>query len=126
MSATIIKPRKYFSLYSIQILDEETSNSKNVSTEENTVFTPGVLRHILQQTILGQSILNSAAIGPLSEKRQLELAQIIAEWHLQNHSKLNERDLKTYSRTITVLFQFEKEVCMHVCPSCYKLIQIPQ
>ncbi|XP_058455270.1 uncharacterized protein LOC131432781 [Malaya genurostris] len=93
-------------------LDKENIDSNQIvldSTIESLPFGPQVLQRLLEQNLFGKAILEKATQGPLSERRQLELAQVIAEWHLENRIKLYENDLKTYSKAIALLFPSENE-----------------
>ncbi|XP_062537619.1 uncharacterized protein LOC134205928 [Armigeres subalbatus] len=79
-----------------------------VESNGGVELTPKLLLEILQHSIIGQDIIARASKGVLSDGRQLELAQIIAEWHLEHRKKLYEDNLKSYAKTITLLFRNEK------------------
>ncbi|XP_062533517.1 uncharacterized protein LOC134202526 [Armigeres subalbatus] len=81
-----------------------------VESNGGVELTPKLLLEILQHSIIGQDIIARASKGVLSDGRQLELAQIIAEWHLEHRKKLYEDNLKSYAKTITLLFRNEKLV----------------
>lgn len=88
-------------------------NNKDInpaSANSSAELTPQSLLQILQQSIIGQDIIARASKGVLSERRQLELADVVAEWHLAHRKKLYEENLKTYAKTITLLFKNEKLV----------------
>lgn len=94
---------------------ENVSPNVRASTEHALVesngraeLTPKLLREILEQSIIGQDIIDRASKGVLSEGRQLELSQIVAEWHLAHRKKLYEENLRSYAQVITLLFRNEK------------------
>lgn len=63
---------------------------------------------ILQNSPVGKDIIRLAGEGILSERRQQELAEFVAQWHLSNKKKLVEADLQKYSWSVTSLFENEK------------------
>ncbi|XP_058443690.1 uncharacterized protein LOC131425651 [Malaya genurostris] len=86
-----------------------TDYGKENTLHTNTELTPESLYKILSESLTGNDILKLAKVGPLSERRQLELAGILAQWHLQNKKKLVENDLRKYAQVITILLKYEKE-----------------
>ncbi|KAL1397589.1 hypothetical protein pipiens_009651, partial [Culex pipiens pipiens] len=84
------------------------------SSGVRTIFSPNVLLNLLNSTITGSAIIESAALGELSESNQHELARIIAERHVQSKSKTTSDDLKEYATAVTALFKQEKEVNYYI------------
>ncbi|XP_058464331.1 uncharacterized protein LOC131438354 [Malaya genurostris] len=91
-----------------------TDYGKENTLHTNTELTPESLYKILSESLTGNDILKLAKVGPLSERRQLELAGILAQWHLQNKKKLVENDLRKYAQVITILLKSEKEVLFNL------------
>ncbi|XP_055532800.1 uncharacterized protein LOC129722941 isoform X2 [Wyeomyia smithii] len=91
-----------------------SSTEKEVSTNESnpqfdSELTPNILEDLLKKNIIGNEILELGAKGCLSERRKLELAGIVAEWHLSRKNKTREEDLAKYAKSIVLLFKNERQ-----------------
>lgn len=89
---------------------DDTSLASVAARSPGTVFTPKILLQLLQTTEEGKDIIKYADIAELSEAKQLELAGIIAKYHLNTKCKLRTEDLETYALAVTSLFKFERKV----------------
>lgn len=76
-----------------------------------TILSPKLLHKLLLSTEKGKAIIEKAELGELSEAKQLQLAEIVANYHLSLNKKLQSDDLERYALTITTLFKSEKKVC---------------
>lgn len=92
---------------------ENKENVSGTSESESGDFsglTPNTLKRILNETETGKNIIRQAEKGALSDRRQLELAEVIANWHLAHRTRVRESDLRDYSRVIVLLFRNENQV----------------
>ncbi|XP_058453812.1 uncharacterized protein LOC131431884 [Malaya genurostris] len=87
----------------------ETCFEVHKNLQHETAFTPRFLYSLLQQTEEGKDIIERAKIGELSETKQLELAGIIAKYHLISKKKVQTEQLETYTLAICTLFQSERQ-----------------
>ncbi|XP_055522747.1 uncharacterized protein LOC129716927 [Wyeomyia smithii] len=100
-----------------EILEESACSEPSVDGKENKGgvdvdlddFSPNVLEFLLNETLIGKTLLQQAKSGILSKRRQLDLAEIVTSWHFAHKTKLHERDLQKYSRVIVLLFKNEKQ-----------------
>lgn len=97
---------------------KQNKENDNDDIDDLLDFSPDTLKLLLRETEKGKSIIEKAELGVLSERRQLELAEIVATWHLAHRTKLHECDLKKYSRVIVLLFKNEKQVILWLV--CYR------
>lgn len=76
----------------------------------SSFFGPRDLEVLLRKSLSGEALLARAPKGPLTERSQKDLAEIIAEHHLNARLKTTERVLDSYAESITLLFRQEKKV----------------
>ncbi|XP_058814073.1 uncharacterized protein LOC131677980 [Topomyia yanbarensis] len=89
--------------------NKENRDISDDDINEISDLTPDTLTQLLKETVTGSNIIHQAKKGILSQRRQLELAEIVANWHLAHRTRLHERDLKKYSRVIVLLFKSENQ-----------------
>lgn len=68
------------------------------------------LLELLKQSEEGKEIITRAQTGELAEAKQLQLAGIVAKYHLIHREKLRAEDLQTYALAICTLFKSERQV----------------
>ncbi|XP_065073049.1 uncharacterized protein LOC135697363, partial [Ochlerotatus camptorhynchus] len=90
-------------------LSDENGLASAPKSSSANVFTPRILLQLLQNTEEGKDIIKYANISELSEAKQLELAGIIAKYHLNTKSKLHTEDLEIYALAVTSLFKHEQK-----------------
>ncbi|XP_062700087.1 uncharacterized protein LOC109419735, partial [Aedes albopictus] len=80
----------------------------------SSFFGPRDLEVLLRKSLSGEALLARAPKGPLTERSQKDLAEIIAEHHLNARLKTTERVLDSYAESITLLFRQEKKDCYYI------------
>ncbi|KXJ76739.1 hypothetical protein RP20_CCG009069 [Aedes albopictus] len=96
--------------------DEPAEKPDDTSTETRKSYTSynsfdcNVLLGLLNQTEEGKDIIIRAQAGQLSDSKQLQLAEIVAKYHLTHREKLHREDLETYALAICTLFKSEQKV----------------
>lgn len=95
--------------------DTSTCENRGTYTEAvqknfNPIFSPDILLKLLEASETGKEIAERAKTGELSETKQLQLARIIAKYHINLNKKLTADDLQNYSLSVVALFKNEKQV----------------
>ncbi|XP_055543947.1 uncharacterized protein LOC129729414 [Wyeomyia smithii] len=89
--------------------EHEASNTYSTETTVRQIFSPKVFLKLLADSETGKEIVQRASVGELSEAKQLQLAGIIAKYHLKLNKKLTSDDLQNYSLAVVTLFNKEKQ-----------------
>lgn len=92
--------------------DEQPSTSTVTPPNRSycSTFSCDTLLELLNQSEGGKIILQATETGELPEPLQLELAEVVAVYHLSHRQRLRTEDLETYALAICTLFKKEKEV----------------
>ncbi|XP_062701043.1 glutamic acid-rich protein-like [Aedes albopictus] len=83
-------------------------------TSRLITLNPEWLNGLLLSSEKGKDILRRSEHGELSEPKQQQLAEIVANYHISLHRNLRSEDLENYSLAITTLFKSEKKVRINI------------
>lgn len=83
-------------------------------TSRLITLNPEWLNGLLLSSEKGKDILRRSEHGELSEPKQQQLAEIVANYHISLHRNLRSEDLENYSLAITTLFKSEKKESYYI------------